>query len=107
MIFTQETLKDIKTPSAVKYGLKDDSYFFSRKTMRFFGDTMRSFGLRMIDGKLYLYRKPSAYVNVFGKIYTAGRTYFGAWEVIPKHDHLDIMPVSDEIKELVYSKVAK
>jgi hypothetical protein len=32
-------------------------YFFSRDTMRHFGDTMKSFGVRHIDGRVILYRK--------------------------------------------------
>lgn len=31
-------------------------YFFSRQTMKFFGDTMRSFAVRHIDGKVYIQR---------------------------------------------------
>lgn len=53
------------TPSELKhlYELSnEDGHFFDRKTMRFFGDTMRNFGCALIskkDGKeLYqLYRK--------------------------------------------------
>jgi hypothetical protein len=38
---------DIKTPSNLKACVENgtDSHFFTRKTMSFFGDTMRNFGL--------------------------------------------------------------
>lgn len=60
------TFDQIKTPSQLK-GFMEISesnqweYYFNRKTMKFFGDTMRNYGLRkhVIDGKLVyeLYRK--------------------------------------------------
>lgn len=59
-------------------------YFFERKTMKFFGDTMSSFGARTIDGTVYLYRKPSAVVNVFGRRTIAGREFFNAWRFDPQ-----------------------
>ena len=31
-------------------------FFFSRDTMRFFGDTMRSFSVRHVDGRVYVVR---------------------------------------------------
>ena len=105
MIFTQETLKNIKTASDVKYALNDSSYFFTRKTMKFFGDKMTSFGVRTINGKRYLYRKPSARVNVFGTWKTAGKDFFGCWEIVPKIDHVDLSPVSDDTKDVVYNSL--
>lgn len=33
------------------------SYFFSRQTMKFFGDTMKSLGTKTINGQVYVYRK--------------------------------------------------
>lgn len=105
MIYTEETLKDIKTPSQVKYALKEDSYFFSRKTMKFFGDNMTSFGIKTIDGMRIMYRKPSAWVNVFGTRKQAGRDFFGAWQIIPKNDHLDIQPLTEKQKESVYNQI--
>jgi hypothetical protein len=88
---------EIKTPSNVRmfYESKDSSngrrYFFSRDTMRFFGDTMRSFGTKQLDGVVYLYRKPSATVNVFGNHYRAdsNNTYLGVWRLNPETYDLD------------------
>jgi len=48
--------EDIKTPYDLKYMLPEDNYFFTRTTMRFFGDTMRNYGLRrhvMENGDIY------------------------------------------------------
>jgi hypothetical protein len=47
--------------------------------MAFFGDTMRSYGVRKINGVQYMYRRPDATVNVFGTRKLAGRTFFNAW----------------------------
>lgn len=38
-----------------------DSYFFSRKTMSFFGDTMRNFGVFRIGEYWVLYRKSATW----------------------------------------------
>lgn len=45
------TLADIKAANE-----SAGRYFFSRDTMRFFGDTMRSFSVRHDGGKVYLIR---------------------------------------------------
>lgn len=35
------------TPAELKYNVEQtDSYFFTRKTMQFFGDTMKNYGVR-------------------------------------------------------------
>ena len=71
----------IKTPSNVRMFYEggdpqgcnmSERFFFSRATMKFFGDTMRSFGVKRIAGDVYLYRKPDAAVNVFGTWRRAG-----------------------------------
>ena len=71
----------IKTPSNVRMFYESgnpqgsnthERFFFSRATMRFFGDTMKSFGVKRIAGAVYLYRKPNAVVNVFGTWRRAG-----------------------------------
>lgn len=105
MIFTHETINQLKTASDIKYALNGNSYFFNRSTMKFFGDKMTSFGVRTINGKRYLYRKPSAKVNVFGTWKTAGREFFGAWEIIPKHDHVDLSPIDEQTKDAVYQAI--
>jgi hypothetical protein len=104
MIYTNETLKHVKSASDVKYALKD-SHFFDRKTMKFFGDKMSSFGIRTINGKRYMYRKPSAKVNVFGTWKTAGFDFFNAWEIVPKIDHLELKIVSTKEKETIYNNI--
>lgn len=53
---------EIKTSSDLKFWHEEnhpESYCFSRGTMKFFGDTMRNFGVRKINnGDLYeLYRR--------------------------------------------------
>ena len=58
-----------------------NGHFFERAAMRFFGDTMKSFAVYRDGDDFYLYRKPSARVNVFGTWRTAGRDYFGAWKI--------------------------
>ncbi len=53
----------MKTPTAsdIKYAVTNsphESHFFDRKTMQFFGDTMRNFGTYTDDeGRIILYRK--------------------------------------------------
>jgi hypothetical protein len=79
-------------------------YFFERKTMRFFGDTMRSFGARTIGGNVYLFRKPSASVNVFGRHHTAGRQFFNAWRLDPVT--YDLRHCSAEETQRVFDAVA-
>ena len=93
------------TPTQIKHAYEtgDNGYFFTCDTMRFFGDTMRSFGARRINGVQYLYREPSARVNVFGTWKTAGREFFGAWKFDETTGDLDI--VSDEIKDMIYAEV--
>lgn len=55
--------EDIKTASDLKRFVENgsnDPYFFTRDTMRFFGDTMRNYGIRWHDHKggiVELYRR--------------------------------------------------
>lgn len=45
----QVTSDPVKTPSDLKYYVENachESHFFTRKTMSFFGDTMRNYGVR-------------------------------------------------------------
>jgi hypothetical protein len=89
---------DIKS----EYNSRDNGHFFDRDTMRFFGDTMRSFGVCTIDGSRYLYRKPSAIVNVFGTRKRAGRDYFNAWLVT---DDFDLDYCDNETIQRVYNAI--
>ena len=43
-----------------------EGFFFSRKTMRFFGDTMRNFTVRDMEGYWVLYRKNVPVINHAG-----------------------------------------
>ena len=46
---TPDTMKTIKTPSDLKYYVEragHDSHFFTRSSMRFFGDRMSNYGIR-------------------------------------------------------------
>jgi len=95
-----------KTVSQIKAAAK--GCFFDRKTMRFFGDTMRSFGIRHLDGKTYIYRKPVAYVNApFSGRVKAEKNFFGCWEVVCNSDGVDISAVSQETKERIYTLVTR
>jgi hypothetical protein len=50
----------IKTASDLKYWhelLNPDSYFFERKTMRFFGDYMANYGVKHHSAYIELYRR--------------------------------------------------
>ena len=82
----------------------NDGYFFSRSTMKFFGDKMSSFGVRTFEGKRILYRKPTAYVRTpFSGVQQAGKTFFSCWEIKPKDERtVDISPVSDDFKNKFY-----
>lgn len=83
-IFKKQVLK--ATPSDIRNW--HDGPFFSHGNMRFFGDTMKSFGVFTAGGKRYLYRKPSAMINTFGKRKRAGREFATIWEIVPI-DHGD------------------
>jgi len=48
------------TPSELKYQVEQSGtnpYYFTRKTMKFFGDTMRNYGVRSSGDNWELYRK--------------------------------------------------
>ncbi len=100
---------NITSESVLKMSVSDIKYhneghFFSRSTMKFFGDKMSSFGVRTYQGKRILYRKPTAYVRTpFSGVQQAGKTFFSCWEVKPKTESaVDISPVSDDFKNLFY-----
>ena len=107
------TLDRIKTASDVKHYLSEESHFFDRGTMRFFGDTMASFAVRRIDGRVIMYRKPSARVNVFGKVQVAGRTFFNCYEVvidpnIKGRRNVELSPIYDEAdKNTIFNTVVR
>lgn len=48
------------TPSQLKYNhelLNPNSYYFTRNTMKFFGDTMKNYGVKTHSDYYELYRK--------------------------------------------------
>ena len=46
------------TPSELKYQTREtEPYFFTHKTMGFFGDTMRNYGVRSAGDNWELYRR--------------------------------------------------
>lgn len=46
------------TPSELKYNVEQTgSFYFTRDSMKFFGDTMRNYGCRDAGGSWELYRK--------------------------------------------------
>jgi hypothetical protein len=102
---TRKELAKIKTATDVKYH-EPLKYFFSKETMRFFGDTMKSFGVRWINGKRVMYRKPSASVDVFGTWKTAGRAYFNAWVLTFDKDwNLKMESIHGEELDLIFAEV--
>lgn len=69
------------TPSELKYKIRQvnsESYFFNRETMRFFGDTMKNFGVRSAGENWELYRK-RAVKSGRGSFYFNKKTFAQAW----------------------------
>ncbi len=78
---------EIKTPSDLKYCVERsgfESYFFTRKTMNFFGDTMRNYGVRkMTIDTTYdkglsvyeLYRRKPVKHNLIESAYFDAKTF--------------------------------
>ena len=64
---------EIKTSSQLKAFVESgptDSHFFTRGTMKFFGDTMRNYGVRhLTNGVIELYRKRPVKHDVDGSAY--------------------------------------
>jgi len=71
------------TPSQIKaiYQKKHpDGHFFTPKTMKFFGDTMKNYGCRKFENMTVMYRKPGSPIMVFGRPDKTSFEFFGAWE---------------------------
>ena len=69
------------TPSELKYEVEShdpDSYFFTHKTMKFFGDTMRNYGVR--DGGTML-----SHWDDTGNNYSETPHTIEVWELYRKH----------------------
>ena len=102
----------ITSESVLKMSVSDikhysTGYFFSRSTMKFFGDKMTSFGVRTYNGRRILYRKPTAYVKPpFSGVQKAGKTFFNCWAVTVKNEmEVDLMPVTGDLRKLFYSSL--
>jgi hypothetical protein len=101
----RETILNM-TPSQIRAHYREDGHFFDRKTLRFFGDTMKSFAAITHNGERYLYRRPDATVTIAGKQRQAGRDHFIARHVVAHgEDEIDLKPVSEELKAALYSAV--
>ena len=99
-------------PDGNKFSVRDiklaldaeGSFFFSRGTMRFFGDTMASFATLLDDdGVTVMYRKPGASIRVFDEpskvTFELG---FNCWAWLDGK----LRPmVSDEEKKRIWDKV--
>lgn len=73
---------EIKTPSDLKYYHElnnPNSAFFSRKTMKFFGDTMKNYGIRTHANAVELFRrkpvKHGLHLSTFFKLGTFERIH--------------------------------
>jgi hypothetical protein len=79
------------TPSELKYKVEQrhDRFFFTRETMRFFGDTMRNYGVR--DGGTIPYHWDDE-----GNHYSETPHDIEVWELYRKH------PVKHGLKDSAY-----
>lgn len=104
MLINNESILKM-TVSDIKYYNK--GYFFSRETMRFFGDKMASFGAKTFEGVRVLYRKPTAYVKTpFSGVRQAGKDFFSCWIIKAKNEQeIDICPVSEDFKERLFQSL--
>ena len=65
--YENKTMSSIMTPSQLKHFVEETgSYFFTRDSMKFFGDTMRNYGVRS---------KPVQVVTVSGDIVECWELY--------------------------------
>lgn len=80
------TLSDIR-----RINEQNGYYFFSRETMRFFGDTMKSFGVRNVDGRVFVYRrKYGRRLDIKG--------INSIWEFSPQGGDINILRDDDPIR---------
>lgn len=81
------------TPSELKYNVEQagySPYFFTRKTMKFFGDTMRNYGVRDLGDRWELYRKKPVKHGLRGSAYFSKDTF--------KRIHDDFTKLQDRLK---------
>ena len=79
------------TPAELKYNVEQnqDSFFFTRETMKFFGDTMRNYGVR--DGGAMPYHWDDT-----GNNYSEEPRSIEVWELYRKH------PVKHGLRDSAY-----
>lgn len=68
----------IKNASDLKYWhelLNPDSLYFTRKTMKFFGDTMRNYGIKNHGDCIELYRKKAVKEGLNTSTYFCPKTF--------------------------------
>lgn len=68
----------IKNASDLKYMVEqsgNEPHFFTRKTMKFFGDTMRNYGLREHDDCFELYRRKHVNHGLIDSAYFDKKTF--------------------------------
>lgn len=66
----------IKNSSDLKYVVEQTgSYFFTRSTMKFFGDTMKNYGVRELSDCYELYRKKPVKHNQTGSSFFDKKTF--------------------------------
>lgn len=106
MLINNESILKM-TVSNIKYYNK--GYFFSRETMRFFGDKMASFGAKTFEGVRVLYRKPTAYVKTpFSGTRQAGKDFFNCWIVEPVNEQeIKLKIANDDFKNRFYKTLNK
>lgn len=66
------------SPSELKYQHElhhPNSFFFSRNTMKFFGDTMKNYGVRSVGDYYELYRKKPVNGNLINSHYFHKQTF--------------------------------
>jgi hypothetical protein len=96
MIVNEQTVHRMNVGD-IRMHYREDGYFFNRSTMRFFGDKLSSFGVRSFNGERYMYRKPTAIVNVMGRYTRAGWQFFSAWKVVPLDaENVDLLPTTQD-----------
>ena len=98
---TPHEIRDIYTEKGRE--LEENRHFFDRDTMRFFGDTMASFGVRKIGRDTFMYRKADAMINMFGKTRRAGRDCFNAWLFDPVSG--DLNNCNKELTAEIYGRI--
>lgn len=95
MLFAQ-----IKTASNLKMFVESgtDSYFFTRSTMRFFGDTMRNYGVRhLTPGTIELYRRRPVKHGLFNSaFFQVSADGCSADRFHPRQDQGDCQDARDE-----------